>query len=444
MKKIFYFILLIGYIVVTPMIMNAQKISNIKSKKDTLAVDTAANQILFSNTQTQALLTDTVVWTAMTSPTTVELHDIWGFTDSCIYIVGSTGKILTYNGVLWSTLNSGVTNDLWGAWGTSQQNMYFVGYNGKILRYNGTTVTAMTSPVTTTLWRVWGSEPDNIYAVGDNGKIIRYNGTSWSVVNHNLTTVSLRGIWGRSSNDIYVVGSAGTVLHYDGTWHKETVTGLGTRDVRGVGGNSSTVYITAAYGYIYKFENNTWTSSVVGSNTCYDLWGTYNEQYAVGTVNGTTLHLENGTWSSELSGTTNNLFGVWGSDLSTGYVYAVGSNGTIIRRPRTLNQVLTLKSGMNNGYETNHSNSEILPSINVYPNPNNGQFEIALNQSTQTGLTVQILSLTGSSVYKETFSDVPTVFRHSVTLGATVKGLYLVQITGTEGDIIFMEKVVVE
>ena len=82
--------------------------------------------------------------------------------------------------------------------------------------------------------------------------------------------------------------------------------------------------------------------------------------------------------------------------------------------------------------------------MQVYPNPNNGQFDITINQSTQTGLTVQILSLTGSSVYKETFGDIPAVFRHSVALGATVKGLYLVQITGTDGNIIFMEKVVVE
>jgi len=359
MKKIYYMMLLIGCIVVMPISLKAQKISPDKGKKDTLDIDTTKNQTLLGDIQTLSLPAGTVAWTAMTSPTTVELHDIWGFADNSAFIVGSTGTILSYNGTSWSSITSGITNDLWGTWGTSQQNMYFVGYNGKILRYNGkilryngTTVTTMTSPVTTTLWRVWGSGPNDIYAVGDNGKIIRYNGTSWSVVNHNLTTASLRGIWGRSANDIYVIGSAGIVLHYNGTWHKETITGLSTRDVRGVGGNSSTVYITAAAGYIFKFENSTWTYSIVGSNTCYDLWGNSAEQYTVGTVNGTTLHLENGTWSSELSGTTNNLFGVWGDDLNTGYVYSVGANGTIRRRPRTTYTAPTLSSNMNYVYET--------------------------------------------------------------------------------------------
>jgi len=122
---------------------------------------------------------------------------------------------------------------------------------------------------------------------------------------------------------------------------------------------------------------------------------------------------------------------------------------TAMSAPEMPDAALPLMSNNTQGNSASNSNLQTNTllremTMQVYPNPNNGQFDLTINQSAQTGLTVQILSLTGSSVYKETFSNIPVVFRHSVTLGATVKGLYLVQITGTDGDIIFMEKVVVE
>lgn len=86
------------------------------------------------------------------------------------------------------------------------------------------------------------------------------------------------------------------------------------------------------------------TSGVPSSKSLMSVWSSYSDPsvYAVG-ADGTILHSEgNGIWTVQTSGTTETLFGVWGSDSSD--IYAVGSNGVVLHS--TGNGVWTAQTGI--------------------------------------------------------------------------------------------------
>ncbi|MGP8078886.1 MAG: hypothetical protein ACLPVI_00035 [Dehalococcoidales bacterium] len=58
-----------------------------------------------------------------------------GSSSSDIFVVGSGGIILHYDGNAWSIMTSGTTDILVGVWGSSQSEVFAVGYNGTILHY---------------------------------------------------------------------------------------------------------------------------------------------------------------------------------------------------------------------------------------------------------------------------------------------------------------------
>ena len=81
-----------------------------------------------------------------------------------------------------------------------------------------------------------------------------------------------------------------------------------------------------AGGTIRKYTTS-WASSSSGTtNTLYGIWGTAsNNIYAVGASG--TIRKYTSSWASSSSGTTNTLYGIWGT--ASNNIYAVGASGTI-------------------------------------------------------------------------------------------------------------------
>src|SRR5258705_12876346 len=89
--------------------------------------------------------------------------------------------------------------------------------------------------------------------------------------------------------------------------------------------------LTACHGGDSTAPNTLLVWSSVPSGTTeilFGIWGTStSDVWAVGN-NGTILHYNGTSWSSVSSGTSEFLFGIWGT--STSDVWAVGDNGTIL------------------------------------------------------------------------------------------------------------------
>lgn len=75
-------------------------------------------------------------WTAETvSGFTTDLRSVWGASETSIFTVGASGKILFWDGASWTPRTSGTTADLYGVWGTSNTNAYAVGTGNTLLHY---------------------------------------------------------------------------------------------------------------------------------------------------------------------------------------------------------------------------------------------------------------------------------------------------------------------
>ncbi|MBN1842461.1 MAG: hypothetical protein JW883_09315 [Deltaproteobacteria bacterium] len=107
--------------------------------------------------------------------------------------------------------------------------------------------------------------------------------------------------------------------------------------LRGVWGCAPTdVFAVGLFAYsdftrIFHYDGDSWSEMDSGTTeNLYDVWGSSAaDVFAVGT-SGTILHYDGDGWSAPMtSNTTENLNGVWGSSGTN--VFAVGDNGTILR-----------------------------------------------------------------------------------------------------------------
>jgi hypothetical protein len=162
------------------------------------------------------------------------LISAWGTSARDVYSVGAAPSateapmVLHFDGTTWSMLTPPVVGvDLWWVHGwTASGPIFMGGSEGTILRYEGGTFTEMTTPGTNVIFGIWGSAPDDVWAVGGalggaaGAFAWRYDGTEWTA--QTLPAGYADGetifkVWGRAADDVYLVGTHGKVLHWDGS-----------------------------------------------------------------------------------------------------------------------------------------------------------------------------------------------------------------------------------
>jgi photosystem II stability/assembly factor-like uncharacterized protein len=173
------------------------------------------------------------VWQPVTSPTTLTLQRVWGFSAEDVYAVGGasgtggtgSGVIIHYDGREWSIAAGGAIPRLKAIWGAGEDSIFVVGDAGTIMQYNKSEDTwdIVESGTGETLRSVWGFSDTNMLAAGDYGTILHYDGASWEPVNSGVTS-RIFGVWGPSPDSIFAAGDAGMVLRSDGQTGTTTTT----------------------------------------------------------------------------------------------------------------------------------------------------------------------------------------------------------------------------
>jgi len=72
--------------------------------------------------------------------------------------------------------------------------------------------------------------------------------------------------------------------------------------------------------------------------------------------------------------------------------------------------------------------NDAITSFTVYPNPNNGSFNIKLNTLTNNDITISVFDIRGRSVYNNIFKGSPT-FKETINLDNVQSGMYLLQVS---------------
>jgi hypothetical protein len=348
-------------------------------------------------------------------------YGIWGSGSNDIFVLGHHGsvvkggeddtKLLHYNGASWAEQDTGVAAYFRRIRGLSSSNVMAVGDDGAITRYNGSVWSAMSSPTEDDLSDVWavpsGLDAGDYFAVGKGGTILRYE-RRWSPMVSG-TLKDLYGVWGyvdgSSLPNVFAVGAVGTILRYSpltNSWALMNSGGI-AEQLNAVWGSSGTNVYAVGDAWrdgsqrkyrILRYNGTSWakvTTPVVPtgkSGKLRGIWGrAWNSIYAVGD-SGVILRYNGSSWAEMTSGTTADLYGVWGYQAGSGLdvVYAVGAYGTI-RKYTTesgvwsavegitesgppWNPVTDIKSKLEGGKRTLYASTS---RQGVYASPNGGQ-----------------------------------------------------------------------
>ena len=210
-----------------------------------------------------------------------DLTGISGVSSNDIFVVGTRGTVLHFDGARWSEQKSGTSRNLTAVWAPSSENVFAVGFDGTILHFDGRSWLRQTSGTTRTLSAIWGDSPSNAFAVGRSGTILRYDGRSWRA-ERSGSRQDLLAVWGSSDSDVYAGGARGTLLHFDGSSWSRVEVGLEPErerywQVNAIGGTSPTDVYAAGWrgpvdadvdrtGVFIHYDGRTW-ESVPGGET---------------------------------------------------------------------------------------------------------------------------------------------------------------------------------
>lgn len=260
----------------------------------------------------------TTGWTIVPSPTSKDLHSIWGTSPTDVWAAAGAcnelpctevGELLHFDGTGWSRVFSSTTRHLWDVKGASASDIWAVGTGGTMVHFDGKAwvqVTRGGQPAH--LHGVWGGSPTDLWAVGADwagsaGALLHFDGHAWSDQS-SVATSPLYGVWGNGPSDVWAVGDGDSTLHYDGgKWTRTTVDPAGRRGLRAVWGTSSKdVWAVGSGGTILHHEGSQWSvvppPAEAATAELTGIWGSRTDDvWVVGS--GQTLHYDGKIWSSQ-------------------------------------------------------------------------------------------------------------------------------------------------
>lgn len=205
-------------------------------------------------------------WNLDNSPTQQLLYDAVVTPSRNVWVVGSAGTILTYNGINWGTVpaisQSGgasvtVMDDIYGIGLYGQNNGWAVGNRGLILGFDGQKWQPFSaSPTTERLNSVSVINEVQAWAVGAFGTILRFNGTSWNKMGTAFSGFDLYSVHMKSDDDGWAAGQDGTIIYYDGSrWigHQKPE---GKPSLNSIAFYKDLGFMVGQNGAILKFEPN--------------------------------------------------------------------------------------------------------------------------------------------------------------------------------------------
>jgi len=169
---------------------------------------------------------DGSTWATVEPPSqSYTLWGIWGASPTDLWTVGGVAAggapsvIRHYDGTTWTDVaDVGLPSELlFKVWGTRADDVWIVGTGGATVHWDGAVWTRVESGTTARLLTVRGRASDDIYAVGGLGTptVIHYDGTSWSPVAVDAFG-GLMGIWTAPDHGIGISGERGVLMAHDG------------------------------------------------------------------------------------------------------------------------------------------------------------------------------------------------------------------------------------
>jgi hypothetical protein len=285
------------------------------------------------------------------------LISVSGTAPDDVWFAGSAAEdddgalVLHYNGDRFERMTPGVEGDLWWVHAIAPDQVYFGGADGVIVYYDGERFERMPTPGTDTVFGIWAVDVGTAWAVGGDPSrddrafvwTLDERGV-WVVADApDLGLASYFKVWGADADDVRVVGADGVILHSTGPefvvadspaeYSLTTVHRAADGTYVAVGGFGD--------GLIVEDTGAGWTDRTPAQppKQLFGVWLGTEDGYAVG-ANGTILRRGSDSWAeveTDLS-VTLDLHATWIDER--GGVWAVG--GDLASSPKTSGLVLYL------------------------------------------------------------------------------------------------------
>lgn len=318
------------------------KLFSIAPSKDLLAV-WGTGDVLYAVGEDGAIIRrQGSYWSPMRSPTTEDLHFVFGLGENDVYAGGYGGMVFHFDGTEWAEETTGVDEiseiTLRGAWGEGED-LYVVGDKGTILHLHGDKWVKEDSLSTYNLPGIWGVSLVDIYVSAAGGTVLRRMGGAWSTQQVTMGSVTLNAIFGFSNKELWAGGTGGALAVHDaGGWNPEISNDAYERTIHSVWAFSpSDVWYIGADGALIHSKGSKWMTSDIAAtyyknHSFYGLWGLQDEEsnqaFAVG-EKGAILHYDGTDWLPEASAPDVNINDVAGTSWED--VVAVGGDGLVLR-----------------------------------------------------------------------------------------------------------------
>lgn len=168
------------------------------------------------------------------------LRGAYAVSPSDVWVVGSAGTILRWNGTLWYRMRSPVQKDLHAVWASGPNDVWIAGQQGTRLRFDGTAWEVVNDSINADLEGVWGFGPGDVWVVGNPCLAAHLEGGAWTTYGISCAGAPLRSLWGSGQNLLFAVGgdlNRGVLVGFDGGWTPPLVRGGGSfHSVHGAAG----------------------------------------------------------------------------------------------------------------------------------------------------------------------------------------------------------------
>ncbi len=282
-----------------------------------------------------------------------DLHGVWGASADDVWIVGSKGALLHWNGKVLVARKSGTEKDLYGVGGTGPNDVWLVGQDGIALHWNGVSLVEDSPADTKLTLRAVASAGGVVFAVGDTGTIYLRDQTGWKLQN-SKASFNLFGIAAAGVGQVWAVGEQGQAVKLSGGSWSVTSLPKANKSLRAAATSPTGKFFAVGdASYLAGTNAGTWEVTLANDPENRDLHGIWasadNEAWAIGTK-GALLHLSGKKWQmDQIAGTYNklkNFEAMWGPPTKAAGTdaFAVGAEGAGVRFDATTGKWLDFRA----------------------------------------------------------------------------------------------------
>lgn len=270
------------------------------------------------------------VWNNVVLETSSDILGSFIIDETNMWLVGTDGIVLHFDGSMWMTVEVGTSEDLNSIYFVDATTGFIAGENGTFLMYDGTTWTTVDAGVTTNLTGVAFADATNGYMTGEDGLILKYaDGSFTTEIAYDGTeaiTSDFYDVAVVDANNYWVCGKSKIIVNYNGTDWTGGV--IGSKDHFALWFNDANDgWASSKSGRIQHFNGSEWMEFETGAKDLYDISFDGTTGYAVGKSGAMVVY--DGSWSQITSGTTENLNTVY---LKNSYGIAGGDEGTLVNK----------------------------------------------------------------------------------------------------------------